>query len=167
MCRQPFGLVWWEKIWPSWPRCPMCPRHQVRSCSHNQHCCIISAIKDWIKNMHICLTLYFRHGLECVDSCTAKESESYSMWVFKFKWFLLRTRATSGAGPTLRMLCPTTGRSVGQARETRASQWRGFLAKAVARWRVKRWQRITGGAGTTTKTPPAGITVHLQGRSSF
>ena len=47
--RQPFGLVWWEKVWPSWPRCPLCPRHQVWSVGLTNmagHQCIISA-KDY------------------------------------------------------------------------------------------------------------------------
>ena len=162
MSRQPFGLVWWEKVWPSWPRCPMCPRHQVRSCSHNQHYCIISESR-LCTSVWLCIS---DTGWSVLTAALQRKVKVIAC-VFKFKWFLLRTRATSGAGPTLRMLCPTTGRSVGQARGTRASQWRGFLARAAARWRGKRWQRITGGAGTTTKTPPAGITVHLQGRSSF
>ena len=79
--------------------------------------------------MNICPILYFRHGLECVDSCTAKGSERN----FKFEYFLIRMKPTSGAGPTPRMLCPTTGRSAGQARVTRATLSRVFGARVVAR----------------------------------
>ena len=79
----------------------------------------------------------------------------------KLKYFLLRTRATSGAGPMLRMMCPTTGKSAEQARGTRATPSGGFHVRVFARGR----RRSTGGAGTTTKTPPAGTTVHLPGRS--
>ena len=52
MNRQPFGLVWWEKVWSSWSRCPLCPRHQVGSVGITimaGHQCIISA-KD---NAHL------------------------------------------------------------------------------------------------------------------
>merc|ERR1712192_305190 len=76
---------------------------------------------------------------------------------------LQRTRATSGAGPMLRMLWPTTGRSAEQARGTRATRSGGFRVRVFARGR----RRNTGGAGTTTKTPPAGTTVHLPGRSGL
>ena len=78
----------------------------------------------------------------------------------KFRYFLLRTRATSGAGPTLRMMCPTTGRSAEQARGSRATRSGGFRVRVFVRGR----RRNTGGVGTTTKTPPAGTTVHLLGR---
>ena len=78
----------------------------------------------------------------------------------KFRYFLLRTRATSGAGPMLRMMCPTTGRSAEQARGTRATRSGGFRVRAFARGR----RRNTGGAETTTKMPRAGTTVHLPGR---
>jgi len=81
----------------------------------------------------------------------------------KFRYFLLRTRATSGAGPMLRMMCPTTGRSAEQARGTRATRSGGFSVRVFARGR----RRTTGGAGTTTKTLPAGTTVHHPGRSGL
>ena len=69
--------------------------------------------------LEIMKLMLLRHGLECVDSCSAKESNFFQSQVYMF---LLRMRATSGVGPTLKMLWLTTGRSVGQAKEVRATQ---------------------------------------------
>ena len=69
--------------------------------------------------LEIMKLMFLRHGLECVDSCSAKESNFFQSQVYMF---LLRMRATSGVGPTLKMLWLTTGRSVGQAKEVRATQ---------------------------------------------